>query len=329
MKAVVYLRYGSPDELKLTEIDIPKVKDDEVLVKVHATSINSWDYDMLTGRPRIYRLLFGLFGPKFKVLGADISGRVEAIGKNVTRFKVGDEVFGDLCEGNWGGLAEYTRARENALLLKPSTMTFEQAASIPQAGLLALQGLRYKGATIQKDDKVLINGGGGGVGTFAIQLARHLGAEVTGVDRAIKFEIMRKAGADNVIDYKKEDFTRNGIKYDYILDVVANRSVSAYKDALSENGTFAMVGGSVSSILQTAFLGPLLSRGNKKLGLVVHKPNKGLHELINLFNEKKLKPFLDGSFSLKNAVEAFRYFGEGKVKGKIVISVKNSTPDQA
>lgn len=324
MKAIVYQRYGSPDELQLRDIDIPKIDDDEVLVKVHATSINSWDYDMLTGTPRIYRLLFGLLRPRLKVLGADISGRVASIGKKVTRFKVGDEVLGDLCEGNWGGLAEYTRARENALLLKPPTMTFEEAASIPQAGLLALQGLRYKGATIQKGDKVLINGAGGGVGTLGIQLAKHWGAEVTGVDSALKFDTMRAAGADHVIDYKKEDFTQNGNKYDYILDVVANRSVFTYRNTLSENGTFAMVGGRVGCILQAAFLGPLLSRGNKKLGLVMHKPNKGLDELIDLFNQGILKPFLDGRFSLENAVEAFRYFGEGKVKGKIVISPENS-----
>lgn len=327
MKAIVYQHYGSPDMLELKELEVPKINDDEVLVNVHATSINSWDWDMLTGRPRIYRLLFGLFGPRLKVLGADISGTVEAIGKNVTRFKIGDEVFGDLCEGNWGGLAEYTRARTNALSVKPSSMTFEQAASIPQAGLLALQGLRYKGATIKKGDKVLINGGGGGVGTFAIQIAKHFGAEVTGVDSALKFDTMRAAGADHIIDYKKEDFTQNGIKYNYILDVVANRSVFAYRNALSEYGTFAMVGGKVGSILQTAFLGPLLSRGNKKLGLVVHKPNKGLDELINLFNEGTIKPFLDGSFSLEDAVEAFRYFGKGMVKGKIVVSVKSRASD--
>jgi NADPH:quinone reductase-like Zn-dependent oxidoreductase len=303
----------------------PVPGDHEVLIKVHASSVNSWDWDLLTGRPRIYRLMFGITRPKLKILGADVAGKVEVVGKNVTRFRAGDEVFGDLCEGKWGGFAEYVCASESVLTLKPQWMTFEQAASLPQAGLLALQGLRNKDRHIKAGQQVLINGAGGGVGTFAIQIAKSFGAEVTGVDSAIKLQTMKHAGADHVIDYKSEDFTNNRKRYDFILDVMATRSILKYRRALAPNGTFAMVGGKVGSILQAGFLGPLLSKKEgKQLGLVFHKPNKGIDELMGLVKQGKVTPIIDGCYTLHDVPDALRHIGNGLSKGKVVISITNT-----
>jgi NADPH:quinone reductase-like Zn-dependent oxidoreductase len=322
MKAIVYDQYGTPDVLQLRDVDKPVPGDHDVLIKVYASSVNSWDWDLLTGRPRIYRLMFGIVRPKLKILGADVAGKVEAVGKNVTKFRAGDDVFGDLCEGKWGGFAEYVCASENVLTLKPSWMTFDQAASLPQAGLLALQGLRNKGRQIQPGQKVLINGGGGGVGTFAIQIAKSSGAEVTGVDSAIKLDTMKRAGADHVIDYKKEDFINNGHRYDYILDVVATRSILKYKRSLAPKGTFAMVGGKVGSILQAGFIGPVLSKKEgKQLGLVFHKPNKGIDELTELVQQGKVTPVIGRCFALYEVPEALRLLGDGRSEGKVVISI--------
>lgn len=240
MKAVVYTKYGPPDVLELKEIEKPIPKDDEVLIKVHGASVNSWDWDLLRGTPFLNRLFFGLLKPKYKILGADIAGRVEVVGRNVKQFLPGDEVFGDLCECGWGGFAEYVCARENALALKPASMTFEEVAAVPQAAVMALQGLRDQGQ-IQPGQKVLINGAGGGVGTFAVQIAKSFGAEVTGVDSTSKLDMMRSIGADQVIDYTQEDFTQNGQRYDLILDAAAYRSIFDYKRALSPKGIFVVV----------------------------------------------------------------------------------------
>jgi NADPH:quinone reductase-like Zn-dependent oxidoreductase len=235
MKAIVYTEYGPPAVFQLKEIEIPAPRDDEVLVKIHAASVNSWDWELLSKKPSMVSL-GSRSNPKYKILGADIAGRVEAVGANVKQFKPGDEVFGDLCQSGWGGFAEYVCARENALALKPASMTFDEAAAVPQAGLLALQGLRNKGQ-IQPGQKVLINGAGGGVGTFAIQIAKSFGAEVTGVDSTMKLDKMRSIGADHVIDYTQEDYTKSGQRYDLILDVKANRSIFDYKRALRRKGT--------------------------------------------------------------------------------------------
>ena len=229
MKAVVYEKYGSPDVLELREVETPAPKDDEVLVRIHAVSINDWDWALLPGTPLVTRLMSGLFSPRQTILGSDIAGRIEAIGKNVKRFKSGDEVFGDLSP-RFGGFAEYVCAPETALALKPPAMTFVEAAAIPQAAMLAVQGLRDRGG-IQSGQKLLINGAGGGVGTFALQIAKLYGAEVTGVDSAAKLDFMRSLGFDKVIDYTQEDFTVNGIHYDLILDVKTNRSVFDYASA--------------------------------------------------------------------------------------------------
>jgi len=322
MKAIVYTKYGSPDVLQLKEVEKPIPKDDEVLVKVHAASINSWDWDMLTGRPLEYRLMSGLLEPKkTKILGCDIAGRVEAVGKNAKQFHRDDDVFGDLCGGSWRGFAEYVCARENELTLKPAGMTFEEAAATPQAGLLALQGLCDK-KEIMPGHKILINGAGGGVGTFAIQIAKSFSAEVTGVDSTDKLGIMSSLGADHVIDYTQEDFTKNGKYYDLILDVKTNRSMFDYKRSLSSDGLYVTVGGKSARILQIVFFGPLISMiGNKKLVLIMHKPNKNLNIINELFESGKVKPVIDRCFPLSETAEAFRYFGEGHFKGKVVITL--------
>ena len=326
MKAIVYTQYGSPDVLQLKEVDKPAPKDDEVLIKVHAASINSWDWDMLTGRPFEYRFLSGLLKPKkTKILGCDIAGQIEAVGKNIKQFHPGNDVFGDLCEGSWGGFAEYVCARENELTLKPAGMTHEEAAATPQAGLLALQGLCDKNE-IQPGQRILINGAGGGVGTFAIQMAKSFGAEVTGVDSTGKLDMISSLGADYVIDYNQDDFTKNGKSYDLILDVNTDRSVFDYWRALSPNGNYVTVGGRSARILQLVLVGSLISMtGSKKLTLIKHKPNKDLNIINELFESGKIKPVLDKCFPLSETAEAFQYFGEGHFKGKVVITVEHNT----
>ncbi len=235
MKAIVYSRYGGPEVLQIKEIEKPFPKDDEVLIKVRAVSINDWDFGLLRG-DFINRLNNGLVKPKIKILGSDIAGQIEAVGKNVTRFKTGDEVYGDM-SGYWGGFAEYTCALEKSLELKPSAMSFEQAAAIPQAAMLAVQSLIDKGK-IKSGQKILINGAGGGVGTFAVQIAKLYGVELTGVDSTDKLHMLYSIGFDHVIDYTKEDFTKIDQCYDLILDVKTNRSIFAYSRALRPNGIY-------------------------------------------------------------------------------------------
>ena len=327
MKAIVFTKYGPPDGLDLKEVPKPAPKHDEVLIKVHASSINSWDWEFLNGTPFINRFMFGLLKPKVgkQKLGADIAGTVEAVGSQVTRFQPGDEVFGDLWD-NWGGFAEYACANETALEPKPVTSSFEQAAAIPQAGVLALQGLR-KGGEIQRGQKVLINGAGGGVGTFAIQLAKLSGAEVTGVDAAHKLDIVRSLGADRVIDFIQSDFTKSGQRYDLIVDCQNFRSMFDIKRALTNNGVYAMVGvgGSMLRVYQLWFLdffAPLI-RETRKLRLVAEGPNKGLAELKDLVEAGKLVSIIDRVYRLEEVPEALRYFGEGQHKGKVVITMNN------
>jgi len=318
MKAIIFTKYGTPDVLELKEVDKPIPKDDEVLIKVYAVSINDWDWGLLQG-DFMNRLLFGLLKPKKQILGSDVAGRIEAVGKNVEKFQPGDEVFGDL-SGEWGGFAEYVCARENTLALKPAGMTFEEAAAIPQAAMLAVQGLRDKGQ-IQRGQKLLINGAGGGVGTFAVQIAKLFGVEVTGVDSSGKLDMLRSMGFDHVIDYTQEDFTKNGQCYDLILDVKTNRSIFDCTRALSPNGIYVTVGGSMVRIFQALFLGPLISMISKKnIRIVALKQNKDLAYMNELFEAGKVKPVIDGPYKLSEVPEAMRYFGEGKHKGKIVIT---------
>jgi NADPH:quinone reductase-like Zn-dependent oxidoreductase len=320
MKAIVYTRYGTPDVLELKEVDKPIPKDDEVLIKVYAASLNDWDWGLLQG-DFINRILNGFVKPKIQTLGSDIAGRVEDIGKNVRKFKPGNEVYGDL-SGTWGGFAEYVCARENVLAIKPASMTFEEAAAIPQAAMLAVQGLIDKGK-IQSGQKLLINGAGGGVGTFGVQIAKLWQCEVAGVDNAGKLEMMRSLGFDDVIDYAKEDFTRTGQQYDLILDAKTNRSIFNYLRALRTNGTYVTVGGSIMRLLQAFILGPLISMITKKKILIVAlKPNKDLAYMNELFEAGKITCVIDGPYRLDEVPNAFRLFGKGLHKGKVVITVE-------
>jgi NADPH:quinone reductase-like Zn-dependent oxidoreductase len=323
MKAIVYTNHGPPAGFQLQEVEKPTPKEDEVLVKVHAASVNSWDWELLRMKPSMVSL-GRRSDPRYKILGADIAGQAEAVGRNVKQFQPGDEVFGDLCQSGWGGFAEYVCAREKSLTLKPASMTFDEAAAVPQAGLLALQGLRNKGQ-IQPGQKVLINGAGGGVGTFAIQMVKFFGAEVTGVDSTMKLDMMRSLGADHVIDYTQEDYTKTGQRYDLILDVKAYRSIFDYKRALRPRGTFLAVGGSWALILQLLLLGPFIRMGvRKKMGIVAYSPNKDLAFLIDLIEAGKVVPVIDRRYPLNEASEALRYLGEGHVRGKVVIAVEHN-----
>jgi NADPH:quinone reductase-like Zn-dependent oxidoreductase len=320
MKAVVFTRYGSPDVLELKEVATPSPRDDEVLVKVHAASVNDWDYEALRGKPFVNRLMFGLFRPKKQILGSDIAGRVEAVGARVTRFRPGDEVFGDL-SGRWGGFAEYACAPEQILALKSAGMSFEQAAAIPQAGMLALQGLRDSGR-IRPGQRVLINGAGGGAGTFAIQIARSLGAEVVAVDSAGKLDLMRSLGAARVIDYTQTDFTTTGEQYDLILDIKTRRSILECARALRPGGRYVTMGGSMPRLLQMLLLIPwIVMTSSKRVAIVALKPNGDLAYLKELFEAGRLRPILDGPFKLSEVPQAMRRFAEGRHRGKVVISI--------
>jgi NADPH:quinone reductase-like Zn-dependent oxidoreductase len=326
MKAIICTDYGPTEVLQFKEVAKPIPKDNEILIKVKAASINSWDWDIVRGIPFMNRLGLGLLKPKYKIPGADIAGQVEAIGKNIKQFQTGDEVFGDISGYGWGGYAEYVCVRKNILTLKSASMTFEEAAAIPQAAVMALQALRDKGQ-IQSGQKVLINGAGGGAGTFAVQIAKSFGAEVTGVDSTEKLDIMRSIGADHVIDYTQEDFMKNGQLYDLIIDVVTYHSIFDYKRVLSSNGIYVMLGGgSWPQVFKTMILGSFLSMlGNKKFAFLVYKPNKSdLNYLKKLFEAGKVKSVIDKCFKLNEVPEAFQYFGEGHVKGKIIITTKLS-----
>lgn len=325
MKAVVYTQYGTPDNLTFTEVDKPAHNDNEVLIKIHAASINSWDADSLTGKTFLGRLISGLFKPKHKILGADVAGVVESVGKNVTDFQPGDEVFGDIAGAGFGGFAEWVAVPGKLLAKKSSMMSFEQAAALPQAGLLAIQGLRYK-KPLQQGQHLLINGAGGGVGTLALQYAKSIGAEVTCVDKEEKFDILRSLGADHFIDYRKQDYTRTNEQYDYILDVIAHRSVADYKRALKPGGVFAMIGGSMGGLLfRLMVIQPFISKfQSKQLGIMGYRVTRNdLTELSRLFEEKKLMPVIDKCFPLHETSDAFRYFEHGNFKGKIIITVRN------
>jgi NADPH:quinone reductase-like Zn-dependent oxidoreductase len=318
MLALVYDKYGSTDVLEIREVRKPIPKKNEVLVKVHAVSINDWDWGLLQGEG-VNRLIGGLFRPK-KILGSDVAGRVESAGQEVKRFKPGDAVYGDLSGSGWGGFAEYVCAPESALVLKPERMTFEQAAAIPQAGMLALDGILARGP-LRPGQRILINGAGGGVGTFAIQLARLQDVEVTGVDSAVKLDLMRSLGFDHVIDYGREDFTKSGKRYDLILDPKTNRSPFDYLRALNPGGMYATVGGP-SHLLQAALLGTWIARLNgKRIRLVMLRPNKELAYLNQLFEAGKFVPVIDGPYTFSEAREAFRHFAAAKHKGKIVVTI--------
>ncbi len=323
MKAIVQTEYGSPDILQLKEIPKRLPKGDEVLVRIHAASLNAADFEIMRGTWTAR--LGGPFKPGNKILGSDLAGRVEAVGRNVKQFKPGDEVWGDLSfPYGYGTLAEYVSVSEMALAKKPASMTFEEASTYPQAAIIPLQTLRDKGK-VQQGQKVLINGAGGGQGMFAVQIAKYYGAVVTAVDSAKKLDMLRSIGADHVIDYTRQDYTKSGQRYDLILDFVANRSVFDYRRALSPEGQFIIVGGSLGTFLQVAVLGTLMSKiGSKKLGLNKYEPNnrEDLAELAELFDAGKVVPVIDRSYTLDEVPEALRYLEEGQAQGKVVITME-------
>jgi len=324
VKAVTYDRYGGAERLKLTEVEKPALEDHGLLIRVHAASLNRSDWENLVGSPAYVRF-GGLFKPGTPILGSDIAGTVEDVGNDVTRFQPGDEVFGDILYAGSGGFGEYVSVPETApLALKPAGLSFEDAAALPQAGLLGIQGMRSKGG-VQPGQKVLINGAGGGGGTFAIQVAKSLGAEVTGVDRALKLDGMRSVGADNVIDYTRDDYTRVSDKYDRILDFVGSRSVFANRRALANGGVYQVAGGPAHRLLQALLVGGLISKlGSKQLGVLIARPNSAdLEDLAAEVVAGRIRPIIDQVFGLEEVPEAMRRLGEERSLGKIVVRVES------
>jgi NADPH:quinone reductase-like Zn-dependent oxidoreductase len=318
---MVRRRYGSPDVLRLEEVPKPTAGERDVLVRIHAASANAADWHLLRGTPLPFRLVAGLTKPKHTIIGADIAGQVEAVGPRVTQFKPGDAVFGELSRSGFGGYAEYAVAPESALAIKPSNASFEEAAAVPTSGLTALQGLR-KG-NIRQGQKVLIHGAAGGVGTFAVQIAKSFGTEVTAVCGPRSLDAVRSIGADRVLDYTRDDFAHSGQRYDLILAVNGDRSIWDYRRALSQNGSYIMSGGSNRQLLHALVYGPLLSLGNQKFGNLLMRPSQpDLLFLKNLVETGQLKPVIDRRYPLREVPEAIRYIEEGHARGKVVVTVK-------
>jgi NADPH:quinone reductase-like Zn-dependent oxidoreductase len=321
MKAIVYEKYGSPENLELREVDKPVSKDDEVLIKLRATAVNRSDWENLNGWSLARVANFALFKPRHQILGSDIAGVVEAVGSAVTEFQPGDEVFGDILY-HMGGFAEYVCAPANILAHKPASLSFEIAASLPQAAVIALQGIRDKGQ-VQPGQKVLINGAGGGAGTFAVQFAKMYDAEITAVDSADKFDLLRSLGADHFIDYTQEDFTKTGQRYDLVLDVVGYRSAFAYKRALTPTGRYYMAGGSTGSILNVALMGLLIGMfGDQTITILPVNPNtKDLLHIAELVEVGTMTPVIDRCYPLAETAVAMQRLGEGQALGKVIITM--------
>jgi NADPH:quinone reductase-like Zn-dependent oxidoreductase len=316
MKAIVCEKYGPPDVLQLKEVARPSPREDEALVKVQAASVNYSDWVYVRGKPFVARLMgSGLLKPKNMMLGADVAGRVEAVGRNVRQFRPGDEVYGDLSVCGWGSFADYVSVPEDALALKPANLTFEEAAAVPQAALVALQGLRDAGQ-IQPGKKVLINGASGGIGTFAVQIAKYFGAEVTGVCSARNLDLVYSIGANHMIDYTREDFTRNEQRYDLILDIKAYRSISDYERVLSPKGNYVLAGGSVARILQAS-----MARNERMVNFQARPNQKDLDFMTELLEAGTVVPVIDRRYPLSEVAEAIRYYGEGHARGKVVITM--------
>lgn len=315
MKAVVYDKRESPNVLVFREVEKPIPNDNEVLVKIYAVSINAADYRSMK---------MGII-PKRKIFGADIAGRVEAVGKNINKFTIGDEVFGDISACGCGGFAEYVAVTESALALKPDSVPFETAAAVPMAAVTALQALRNKG-NIQPGQKVLICGAGGGVGTFSVQLAKHFGAEVTAVCGEKNVQVIQSLGADYVINYNENDFTKSGKHYDLVLALNGNHSLFTYKRLLAPKGIYVMVGGALSQVIKSLLFGGFMSIGSKKMRFLAAKPNtKDLEFIIKLVQDGKVKPIIDRRYPLHETAEAVRYLSDGHALGKVVINVVHGT----
>ena len=323
MKAVVRDTYGPPDVLRVEEVRKPIPGNGQVLVRVHAASANAGDWHLLRGTPLPFRLVEGLLRPKHHIIGTDIAGRVEAVGPHVSQFRPGDEVFGELSRSGFGGYAEYVAVPETGLATKPENISFEEAAAVPTSGLTALQGLR-KGK-IQQGQTVLIHGAAGGVGTFAVQIAKAFGTEVTAVCGPRSLDIVRSIGADDVLDYTRDDFARAGRQFDLILAVNGNRSIWDYKRALSPRGAYVMTGGSNRQLFDALIFGALLSFGNQKFGNLLMRPNQpDLVLLKDLIERGTVKPVIERRYKLRDVPEAVRYIEEGHARGKLTVMVEST-----
>jgi NADPH:quinone reductase-like Zn-dependent oxidoreductase len=327
MKAIIQEKYGGPEVLELKEVEAPIPKDDEVLVRIHAASLNAYDWHMVCADPFLVRLAgVGLFKPKNKIPGIDMAGTVESVGEKVTQFSPDDEVFGDICECGGGALAEYVAVKEKALVLKPANISFEEAAAVPMAAVTALKAVRDAGK-VQPGQKVLVNGASGGVGTYAVQIAKAFGAEVTAVCSTGKLDLMSSLGADHVIDYKKENFTKNGKQYDLIVAANGYHWIGDYKRALSPNGVHTATGGSLKQIAQAGLLGPLVTMfsGKKMANLASRPGHERLGAVKALLEAGKVKPVIDRIYPLSEGADAFRYLLEGHPKGKIVVAINTES----
>lgn len=325
MKAAIREQYGSPDVVEVREVDRPVATDDQVLVRVRAASVNRADLDYLTPRPGFIRLFVGLRAPRNPRVGIDVAGVVESIGPNVTRFRPGDNVFADLFSFGQGAFAEYVCAPEKAFASMSTGMSFEDAATLPHSAILAMQGLRLRGGRSPRPgDKVLIDGASGNVGPFAVQIAKSMGAEVTGVCSTDKLEMVRSLGADHVVDYSKVDYTRTGERYDWIVDTDSHHSMFRIRHALRPNGVYVTLGGTASPILQALLLGPLISKAtNKRMGLLLWwKPFNpdDVAVLKELIAAGKVTPVIDRRFPLSQVVEALRWVNDGRAKGKVIVA---------
>jgi len=321
MKAIVQSSYGGPEVYSLMDVPKPEPKANEVRIKVIATAINDYDWSLMRGKPFIYRLMFGFLKPKSKIPGMELSGTVDALGENVVHYKIGDAVYGDTSDFGFGTFAEYFCIHEKAITLKPSAMSFEEATTVPHASMLAYQGLVEMGK-IKEGQKVLINGAGGGVGTFALAISKLYNVHITGVDTGAKLFKMKEIGFNEVIDYKKVDFTQNGIFYDLILDAKTTRGPKSYLRSLSKNGCYVTVGGHLNKLMYILLLKPFLSIFSKKsLKILPLKPNKDLAYINKLYEDDKLIFNIDGPYPLSQTPEMISYFGEGKHIGKVVIRI--------
>jgi len=325
MKAITCSHFGPPEDLRPEEVPLPVPKDHEVLVKVHAASVTFSNLALVTGQPLVARFAgLGILRPCVRIPGSDIAGRVEAVGRNVTRFVVGDEVYGDLSLCGRGGFAEFVCAPDNALAIKPANLSYTEAAAVPEAGLVALQALRDHGK-IRPGQKVLITGASGGIGTFAVQIAHSFGAEVTGVCGTRNTDLVRSLGADHVVDYTREDFTLTGQQYDLILATAGYRPLRDYRRALAHGGISIATGGAMAQIFEALLLGPLFSFGGKKMGSMLVEPNRDLDVMRELIETGRVKPVIDRCYPLEKAGEALRYYGDRHASGKVVITVEQDT----
>ncbi len=321
MKAFITKKFGPPSALKISETEVPVPQDKEVLVRILTTAINDWDWSMVRGRPKLYRLLYGLFKPKHPIPGMELSGIVEKTGSDVTNFKEGDEVFGDTSDHGFGSFAEYICIHQDALMKKPDEISHAEATAIPHAAMLAYQSM-FDITQIKKGMRILINGAGGGVGVFALQLAKQFDCEVTGVDTGEKLNMMKELGFDHVIDYKTTDFALQNVKYDFILDTKTSRSPFRHAKVLNKDGIYIMVGGTIPKILSHLFFGKMAARKNRNIIKILPlKPMKGMVNFMKMYREKKCKCVIDGPYEFEKIPELLSYYGEGRHSGKVVVKV--------